>query len=346
MALTFNVYIEDIDVWHPEYDKVRLYAVVLRPLSVVLIAEQDLVEDQRGYTFTLQSAPEADVYQYSLYNSTTTIETQRWTLPGYGYWHLSRIRFEAATRGGAAMRGIASPGYPANQLQDDALRDGGSDAWFARGAWVFRPFLAEDRVRRTVSFDPELGIVTLSRDYSIPFAEGERYELYGLLPPERVAGAAYSWTDAVNDALRELWYEDDVILSSVNDNLRAYGITAPEQVKGVWLERATGERLVLGRQSTYFEVWQSSGDVLQLRTWPTPLDTDVIHVQAYFSPSPLYDEGDVPPIEGDIVAWAALLKAYEYLNTHTEGVYDRAMARAQVELSRRYQRPSSTLAMW
>lgn len=129
---------------------------------------------------------------------------------------LAALRLEAAREAGLAFSGTCSAQGTTATLIDAVLRDAGVDTKYLEHAWLYRPAAADatDRQRSTGadSFTVASGTIAPIRAWTNYPANAEAYQVFALAPPAEQAGVPISWTRAVSNALKRLYYLDELVI--------------------------------------------------------------------------------------------------------------------------------------
>lgn len=250
---------------------------------------------------------------------------------------LVSYRRDAALRGGRYAQVTAkSSGNSTTTIRVDALVSSISmDDAFTQ-AWVYLPAAsAADKVRRVSLYTPaSTGTLTVDRAFSgstVP--DSKAVEIHGLCLPFSDDITAFSWTSAINEALKKIWISTEFTITPTASAIRhslasqAWLLGRDQILKVGWL--LSGE--TRANQDPY-ETRRVKGDVEQdgatlylhhpRRTFAS---NETIYVQAlkraydhckasagaYGDQSGLALETDEAPVPVELVRWAALVEVAE-----------------------------------
>ncbi len=204
---------------------------------------------------------------------------------------LTLYRRSGAKAAGRYVQGtVKSSGSTTTSFVVDALKTLGTatdqyDDW-----WVYLPAAsATDKVRIVSSYTAASGLVNIDRDLSgASVADSKVVELHGVLTPFCDDLTIYSWTDAVNDALKRLWLPVEFTITPTANAIRhtlasTTWITSENQVLDVgWL--TTGETRAGSDPYKNRGIWgevERDGGTLYLNTSPRTFSTsETIYVRA------------------------------------------------------------------
>ena len=199
--------------------------------------------------------------------------------------------------------------------------------------WVYLPAAsANDRVRVVSTYTPSTGTLTVDRAYSASTVPNSKVvELHGLLQPFADDLSTFTWTTAINEALKHIWLPVEFTITPTAQAVRhslatQTWITSAQQILDVgWLMSGeTRANVDPYRNRAVFGEVEVDGATLYLQHEPRTFATnETIYVRAakraydhckasggsYGDQSGLAAEADESPVPAEPVALGALVEA-------------------------------------
>jgi hypothetical protein len=128
---------------------------------------------------------------------------------------LADARLECAREAGMAFSGVCTASGGVDHLIDAVLADVGVSADFLQHAWIYRPAAAAADRQRNIDadgFTVATARLTPSRNWLTPPDNAEAYQVFNMIPPTAQAGVPLSWNRAINNALRMIYFEDEMVI--------------------------------------------------------------------------------------------------------------------------------------
>ncbi|MCK9496888.1 MAG: hypothetical protein M0R75_15540 [Dehalococcoidia bacterium] len=358
MSANVQVYVEDIDDRiADDFDSIKLWRDTSpNGTFSTLVTTILLVADQTAYTYEDTSGDSLSWYRYAFLDSSTLAESDPSVPFRVGGTSLASARIAAAIRAGAGFASTCTSAGTTSTLIDAVLRDQGVDTNFLAGAWLMRTGAADaDKVRRTSAtpFTVASGTLAPVRDWSDAPDSAEAYQVYTLLPPIQQAGFAYSWDQAVRDGLHTIWFIDQQVVAEADGTDNEFDVSAFPWVAEAYLRRVlirttdsdghVGE-VDASRGGRYWSLRTNGQTRTLVLPWRPGDDTQVI-CEVNRRPDPVYQDADFIPLDEDLVAAAAVLAAFRYLNRipGTRGQYVAEVAGALGEFQMLYAPPSDVV---
>ena len=341
MARTVPVYIADIDAALLTYTQVRLYTDTAPDGAFSTLADTDtLVADQHTYYMVASAAGPDTWYAWRLYNPTGPVSGDLSSPFQLERVTFAEARLRTAALAGQAFDSVCTANGTTTALIDAVLRDNGVSDTFLNASWIDRyPVSGDDRLHRMAQggFDPATGALIPLRPWSVAPSAGDPYAVYGLMPPIKQAGNAYSWDDALRDGLQDVWYNDEVVVldTVTEDDARTNQIPLDQvpwlqedRIRAVWAQRLDDEgrlwRKNLTKNGRYWEIRDLGFGVRVLVLSIYPLIGWSIVVSALRQCDEPYTDTDIVPVNTDVATSAGVMAAYRWLNrvTQTKGQYE------------------------
>lgn len=338
MATVIPIYLENVTdsgtivVNGVTYDSIRLYSSLEPAGTFTVVTTATLVASQEQYELDDPLGDSSYYYRYTLFSSSTLAESgYSETSPTLGT-QLRRLRFHAAAQANAASRGTCSAAGGSLAVIDLALIDEGRDDDYAAGLWAYRPDAsdADDRCRRISSFSQTTGELGILRSWTPP-AAGENYELYSLLPPVRMPGQAYSWSEAVRDGLNCILYQDELNLGRGDNSQTRFDLSPflhdiqRKSLDRVWLRTTDSNGYIYdrdaGKNLGYWRTRQNGPESLTLVLGEPPTTDETIWTAVNRKYHPLYNDTDVTQCPFELAWRATLYAAYRHINRARSGKY-------------------------
>jgi hypothetical protein len=347
MASTVYVYVEDLATVMATYTQVRVYRDTSPGgafTTQVSGSPVTLVAGTLTYPVTDSTGTPNRWYRYRYYNPSTVVQSELSDPFQAVGTSLEWLRIETARRAGSGFESLATGG-DTTTLIDAQLADSAVDEHYLEGGWVYRPDAADagDMVRRVAlsGYDPATQELTFARAYANAPVDGERYQVFLLLPPVDHPASAFSWDRAVRDGLLRCPYVDEVVIGQGGTGNRftlaqLAGLIQRESVRRVFVRRTDddGNRTewTFGQQGTWWE-WEENGPGNMAITvhgyWP--VEGETVLVEVLRRENALYVDTDVTLVNIERAARAGAYEAFRWLNAVAQpGRYaveeDRALA--------------------
>lgn len=339
MSAIARIYVEDPATQAGTYTHIRLWRDSTPGGAFATLAGSTaLVSTTYSYTITDSAATSTTYWRYTLYNSTTLVESslsEVWQPDGLTF---KKLIFEVARLCGAGFSGTASAAGSATTLVDVRAVDDGVDSLFQEGGWLWRPDTGDtqSRVRRITQegFSPSSGTYSINANnpWGVP-GSGEEYGVFNFFPPVRYGTQPYSWADAVNEGLRACWYIDRVFLTTgTTTGQRRFSLAthlrqvSRDDIRAVYLRTVDANSIVTevsqNRSGHWWNIIEDGPQALTLDMWPAPGESETIVVEYNRRYSPLYNETDVTLCPQELAAKAGAWKAMARLNRLQAGKYE------------------------
>lgn len=358
MTVTVDIYIEDAADQIADYDTIRLYRGTdpsVYPFTGLPVTTATLVSTTLAYTLTDTNGTANSYYRYSLYNSSTTTESDQSEVINPAGLTLLRLRLEAARGAGVGFNGTCSETGTLTTLIDAALRDSGIDATFLEGAWIYRPDAAAsgDRCRRVKAsgFDATTGTLSFDRAYTNAPTSGEVYHVFLLQPPIDQTGAPYSWDRAVRDGLQRYWFVDQLNLgagTSTRQTRFSLGTHASyvtrQRIRRVLLRTTDSNGIDTDvnadSNGRFWDYVENGPMTISLEIIPAPSTDQTVIVEVNRTDAQLFGDGDVTVADLEIARRAVVLAMYQEMNTLQPGKYAGEYQAALLDWNQHYEKPT------
>jgi len=358
MSVTVDIYIEDAAVEIADYDTIRLYRGTdpsVYPFTGLPVATATLVSTTLAYTLTDANGTANSYYRYSLYNSSTTTESDQSEAINPAGLTLLRLRLEAARGAGVGFNGTCSETGTTTSLIDAALRDSGVDAKFLEGAWIYRPDAASsnDRCRRVKAsgFEATTGTLSFDRAYTNAPTSGEVYHVFLLQPPIDQTAVPYSWDRAVRDGLQQYWFVDQLNLgtgTSTRQTRFSLGTHASyvtrKRVRRVLLRTTDSNGIQTDvnadNNGRSWNAVENGPMTLSVEIIPAPSTDQTVIVEVNRIDAQLFGDSDVTVADPEIARRAVILAMYQEMNVLQPGKYKGEYDAALFDWNQHYESPT------
>lgn len=350
MAVTISVYVEEITAQLAAgYESIKLYRDTEPDGAFsTLVDTETLVALTTIYDITDANGTVDHWYRYGLWDGSALTALSEAFQPN-GHTLLAVIA-AGARRCNAGFASECTSVGTTTTLIDLALVDNGVAPDFLEGSFILRPSAsAGDRLRRvaTEGFNTTAGALSInaSNPWTTEPAEGEEYYIFRLLPPIGMPGAGFSWQEAAAEALRGIYYDDQVDIGTGTSTGQARFSLAQyrlreEDIGAVYLRTTNDDGIITdidaGKLGRYWEKIENGPNDWSLELHPPPKTTEHVIVEIVRHYEPMHKLTDVTLCDLELAARATAFRVYRYLNRIQAGKYVYEMNMAAQELAEVY----------